>query len=66
VGGVAHLPNGQATTSLGRRPVSASGGSAKVIRPGDRVFFEPGEEHWHITSPNRFMSYLTMLEVDDF
>ena len=23
------------------------GGPIEVIRPGDRVFFEPGEEHWH-------------------
>ena len=23
------------------------GGSIEVIRPGDRVFFEPGEERWH-------------------
>ena len=23
------------------------GGSVEVIRPGDRVFFEPGEHHWH-------------------
>jgi Aldo/keto reductase family len=23
------------------------GGPIDVIRPGDRVFFEPGEDHWH-------------------
>ncbi|MGH3602230.1 MAG: hypothetical protein ACRDQH_18450 [Pseudonocardiaceae bacterium] len=23
------------------------GGPVEVIRPGDRVFFEPGENHWH-------------------
>jgi quercetin dioxygenase-like cupin family protein len=23
------------------------GGPIEVIRPGDRVFFEPGEGHWH-------------------
>jgi len=23
------------------------GGPVEEIRPGDRVFFEPGEEHWH-------------------
>jgi quercetin dioxygenase-like cupin family protein len=41
------------------------GGAAEVIRPGDRVFFEPGEEHWHGAAPNRFMTHLAMLEVDD-
>jgi quercetin dioxygenase-like cupin family protein len=36
-----------------------------VIRPGDRVFFEPGEEHWHGAAPNRFMTHLALLQVDD-
>ena len=31
-----------------------------MIRPGDRVFFEPGEEHWHGAAPNRFMTHLAM------
>jgi quercetin dioxygenase-like cupin family protein len=29
------------------------GGSIEVIRPGDRVFFEPGENHWHRAAPDR-------------
>ena len=41
------------------------GGPIEVIRPGDRVFFEPGEEHWHGAAPNRFMTHLAMLEVDE-
>ena len=36
-----------------------------MIRPGDRVFFEPGEEHWHGAAPDRFMAHLAMQEVDD-
>lgn len=40
-------------------------GPIEVIRPGDRVFFEPGEEHWHGAAPNRFMTHIAMLEVDD-
>ena len=36
-----------------------------MIRPGDRVFFEPGEKHWHGAAPGRFMTHLAMLEVDD-
>ena len=41
------------------------GGPIEVIRPGDRVFFEPGEAHWHGAAPTRFMTHLAMLEVDE-
>ena len=41
------------------------GGPIEVIRPGDRVFFAPGEEHWHGAAPDRVMTHLAMLEVDD-
>jgi quercetin dioxygenase-like cupin family protein len=41
------------------------GAPIDVIRPGDRVFFEPGEEHWHGAAPNRFMTHMAMLDVDD-
>jgi quercetin dioxygenase-like cupin family protein len=37
----------------------------EVIRPGDRVFFEPGEDHWHGAAPDRLMTHLAMLDVDD-
>jgi quercetin dioxygenase-like cupin family protein len=41
------------------------GGPVEVIRPGDRVYFEPGEEHWHGAAPTRLMTHLAMLQVDD-
>ena len=41
------------------------GGPIEVIRPGDRVFFEPDEEHWHGAAPNRFMMHIAILQVDD-
>src|SRR5213592_3176417 len=41
------------------------GGLIEVIRPGDRVFFEPDEDHWHGAAPDRFMTHLSMVEVDD-
>ena len=41
------------------------GGPVEAIRPGDRVFFEPGEDHWHGAAPGRFMAHLAMLEVDE-
>jgi quercetin dioxygenase-like cupin family protein len=40
-------------------------GPIEVIRPGDRVVFEPGEDHWHGAAPDRFMTHLAMVEVDD-
>src|SRR5256885_11369628 len=41
------------------------GGPIEVIRPGDRGFFEPGEDHWHGAAPGRFMTHIAMLEVDE-
>lgn len=41
------------------------GGPVEEIRPGDRVFFESGEEHWHGAAPDRFMTHLAMLDIDD-
>jgi quercetin dioxygenase-like cupin family protein len=41
------------------------GGGVEVIRPGDRVFFEPDEDHWHGAAPDRFMTHLAILEVDE-
>ena len=41
------------------------GGEVEVIRPGDRVFFEPGEEHWHGAAPDRFMAHVAIQQVDE-
>lgn len=41
------------------------GGPVEVIRSGDRVYFEPGEDHWHGAAPDRFMTHIAMQEVDD-
>jgi quercetin dioxygenase-like cupin family protein len=41
------------------------GGPIEVIRPGDRVFFEPGEDHWHGAAPTRFMTHIAMQQADD-
>ena len=41
------------------------GGPIEVIRPGDRVFFEPGEEHWHGATARRFMTHLALVHVDE-
>lgn len=41
------------------------GGDVDVIRPGDRVFFEPGENHWHGAAPTRFMTHIAMQQAED-
>jgi quercetin dioxygenase-like cupin family protein len=41
------------------------GGPKEVIRPGDRVYFGPGEDHWHGAAPERFMTHIAMQEADD-
>jgi quercetin dioxygenase-like cupin family protein len=59
-------PNGQTIYVLeGVGLAQRRGGPIEVIRPGDRVFFEPGEDHWHGASPTRFMTHLAMLVVDE-
>jgi quercetin dioxygenase-like cupin family protein len=58
-------PNGQTIYVLeGIGLCQRRGGAVEVIRPGDRVFFEPGEEHWHGAAQNRFMLHLAMLQLD--
>jgi quercetin dioxygenase-like cupin family protein len=58
-------PNGQTIyVTEGVGLVQRRGEAVEVIQPGDRVFFEPGEEHWHGAAPNRFMTHLAMLDVD--
>src|SRR5947208_2815913 len=45
-------PHGQTifvTEGVGR--CQREGGEIETIRPGDRVFFEPGENHWHGAAP---------------
>ncbi len=41
------------------------GGPIETIHPGDRVFFEPGENHWHGAAPDRLMVHLAMQQADE-
>ena len=41
------------------------GGPVEALRPGDRVFFEPEENHWHGAAPNRFMVHIAMQQTDE-
>ena len=59
-------PNGQTIfVTEGVGLAQRRSGPIEVIRPGDRVFFEPGENHWHGAAPTRFMTHIAMLDVDD-
>jgi len=40
------------------------GGEVEELRPGDRVFFAPGEDHWHGAAPDRLMVHIAVNEVD--
>ena len=51
------------TEGVGR--CQGAGGPIEEIRPGDRVFFEPGEKHWHGAAPNRFMAHVAIHQADD-
>jgi len=44
--------------------VQRRGGPAETVRAGDRIFFEPEEEHWHGAAPGRFMVHLALQQVD--
>jgi quercetin dioxygenase-like cupin family protein len=39
-------------------------GEIEEIRPGDSVYFEPGEDHWHGATPDRLMVHLAIQETD--
>ncbi|CAN7523756.1 cupin domain-containing protein [Pararhizobium sp. LjRoot235] len=48
------------TAGLGR--VQREGGLIEEIRPGDVVWFEPGEKHWHGASPTVAMTHVAIQE----
>jgi quercetin dioxygenase-like cupin family protein len=59
-------PNGQTIWVVeGVGLCQRRGGPVEVIRPGDRVFFEPGEDHWHGAAPTRFMAHIAIVQVDE-
>ncbi len=41
------------------------GGPIEEIRPGDVVFFPPGEKHWHGAGPTTAMSHIAVQEKLD-
>lgn len=51
------------TFGVGR--VQRWGGAVEEIRPGDVVWFAPGEKHWHGASPNSGMTHIAIQEKLD-
>lgn len=51
------------TAGCGR--AQRAGGPIEEIRPGDVVWFPPGEKHWHGASPTTAMTHIAIAEVLD-
>ncbi|MEZ5856959.1 MAG: cupin domain-containing protein [Hyphomicrobiaceae bacterium] len=45
--------------------VQREGGPIEVIRPGDVVWFPPGEKHWHGATATTAMSHIAIQEAQD-
>ena len=51
------------TAGCGR--VQREGGPIEEIRPGDIVWFSPGEKHWHGAAPTTAMTHIAIQEQLD-
>jgi len=59
-------PLGQTLIVLsGAGLVQREGGPVEPIRPGDIVWFAPGEKHWHGAAPTTAMSHIAIAEALD-
>src|SRR4029079_9174364 len=45
--------------------VQVSGGPIEEIRPGDVIWFSPGEKHWHGAGPTTAMTHIAIQEALD-
>jgi quercetin dioxygenase-like cupin family protein len=45
--------------------VQREGGPIEEIRPGDAVWFESGEKHWHGATPTTAMTHIAIQEALD-
>lgn len=45
--------------------VQSWGGPVHEMRPGDVVWIEPGEKHWHGAAPENVMSHVALQEALD-
>lgn len=51
------------TSGLGR--AQREGGPVEELRPGDTVWFEPGEKHWHGAAPHLAMTHIAIAGMKD-
>src|SRR4030081_3901425 len=51
--------------TFGGGRVQREGGPIEEIRPGDVVWLEPGEKHWHGASPTTAMTHIAIQEALD-
>jgi len=51
------------TSGVGR--AQRWGGPVEEIRPGDVVWFPPGEKHWHGASPAKAMTHIAIQEASN-
>ncbi len=49
------------TAGCGR--VQREGGPVEEVRPGDVVWFAPGEKHWHGAAPTTAMTHIAIQEA---
>lgn len=51
------------TAGCGR--AQREGGPIEEIRPGDVIWFPPGEKHWHGAAPTTAMTHIAIQEAQD-
>jgi quercetin dioxygenase-like cupin family protein len=49
--------------TAGRGRAQREGGPIEDIRPGDVVWFPPGEKHWHGAAPTTAMTHIAIQEA---
>ena len=49
--------------TVGRGLAQRDGGPVEEIRPGDVVWFAPGEKHWHGAAPTTAMTHIAIAEA---
>ena len=58
-------PLGQTLITSGVGRVRHWGSPIEEIRPGDVVWFPPGEKHWHGASPTKAMTHIAVQEAQN-
>jgi quercetin dioxygenase-like cupin family protein len=48
----------------GRGLMQVEGQSPREIRPGDVIWFDPGERHWHGAAPDCAMTHIALQEAE--